>query len=227
MASDKPQNAGHRRRLRERFLKGGPDALPDYEMLELVLFSALPRGDTKPIAKRLMDKFGSYAEVIGAEAAELKEVDGVGDAVVASLKTVRDAALRLSREDLIGRSVLSSWQSVIDYCYAAMARSKTEEFRLLYLNRKNELMADEVQQHGTVDHTPVYPREVVKRALDLGASAIIMVHNHPSGDPTPSQGDIAMTREVEEAGAKLGIRLHDHIVISRNGTSSFKNLGLL
>ena len=223
----KPHYTGHRQRLRDRFLRGGPDALPDYEMLELILFSALPRGDTKPLAKRLIDKFGSYASVISAEAIAIKEVEGAGDAVVAALRTIRDAAIRLSREELIGRSVLSSWQAVLDYCQAAMSRNTNEEFRLIFLNRKNEVMTDEVQQRGSVDHTPVYPREVVKRALDLGASAIIMVHNHPSGDPTPSQGDIDMTREVQDAAAKLGIRLHDHIVVGRKGTSSFRGLGLL
>lgn len=223
----KPHYTGHRQRLRDRFLKGGPDALPDYEMLELILFAALPRGDTKPLAKRLIDKFGSYASVMSAEPTAIKEVDGAGDSVVAALRTIRDAAIRLSREELIGRSVLSSWQAVLDYCQAAMSRNTNEEFRLIFLNRKNEVMTDEVQQRGSVDHTPVYPREVVKRALDLGASAIIMVHNHPSGDPTPSQGDIDMTREVQDVAAKLGIRLHDHIVVGRKGTSSFRSLGLL
>lgn len=227
MAADTPHYAGHRQRLRDRFLKGGAEPLPDYEMLELVLFLAKPRGDVKPLAKQLLDRFGSYAEVLSAPAENLKEIPGVGDAVVASLKTVRDAAVRLARDEVMGKPVLSSWQAVMDYCQAAMARNQNEEFRLLYLNRKNELMADEIQQTGTIDHTPVYPREVVKRALALGASAIIMVHNHPSGDPTPSQGDIDMTKEIRSAGEKLGVRLHDHIVVGRGGTSSFKALGLL
>ncbi len=223
----KPHYAGHRARLRERFLKSGGGALADYELLELLLFQALPRGDTKPLAKELIRRFGSYAEVLSAEADALREVDGVGDAVVAALKTVRAAALRLMHDELMGKPVLGSWQALLDYCRAAMAREKTEQFRLLYLNRKNALIADEVQQRGTVDQTAVYPREVVKRALELGATAIIMVHNHPSGDPTPSRGDIDMTNQVKEAGEKLGIVLHDHIVIARGGASSFKSMGLL
>ena len=225
--SPKPHYAGHRARLRERFLKSGGEALADYELLELLLFQALPRGDTKPLAKELIQKFGSYAEVLSADADALREVPGVGDAVVAALKTVRAAALRLMRDELMDKPVLGSWQALLDYCRAAMAREKTEQFRLLYLNRKNALIADEVQQRGTVDQTAVYPREVVKRALELGATAIIMVHNHPSGDPTPSRGDIDMTSEVKEAAGKLGIVLHDHIVIARGGASSFKSLGLL
>ena len=225
--SSRPHYAGHRARLRERFLKSGGEALADYELLELLLFQALPRGDTKPLAKALIGRFGSYAEVLSADADALREVSGVGDAVVAALKTVRAAALRLMRDELMEKPVLSSWQALIDYCRAAMAREKTEQFRLLYLNRKNALIADEVQQRGTVDQTAVYPREVVKRALELGATAIIMVHNHPSGDPTPSRGDIDMTNEVKEAGEKLGIVLHDHIVVARGGASSFKSMGLL
>ena len=225
--SSRPHYAGHRARLRERFLKSGGEALADYELLELLLFQALPRGDTKPLAKALIGRFGSYAEVLSADADALREVSGVGDAVVAALKTVRAAALRLMHDELMEKPVLSSWQALIDYCRAAMAREKTEQFRLLYLNRKNVLIADEVQQRGTVDQTAVYPREVVKRALELGATAIIMVHNHPSGDPTPSRGDIDMTNEVKEAGEKLGIVLHDHIVVARGGASSFKSMGLL
>ncbi len=225
--SPKPHYAGHRARLRERFLKSGGEALADYELLELLLFQALPRGDTKPLAKELIAHFGSYAEVLSADGDALREVPGVGDAVVAALKTVRAAALRLMSDELMGQPVLGSWQALLDYCRAAMAREKTEQFRLLYLNRKNALIADEVQQRGTVDQTAVYPREVVKRALELGATAIIMVHNHPSGDPTPSRGDIDMTSQVKEACGKLDIVLHDHIVIARGGASSFKSMGLL
>ncbi len=180
--SSRPHYAGHRARLRERFLKSGGEALADYELLELLLFQALPRGDTKPLAKALIGRFGSYAEVLSADADALREVSGVGDAVVAALKTVRAAALRLMRDELMEKPVLSSWQALIDYCRAAMAREKTEQFRLLYLNRKNVLIADEVQQRGTVDQTAVYPREVVKRALELGATAIIMVHKHVDKD---------------------------------------------
>lgn len=225
--TDKPHYMGHRKRLRARFLKAGEEALPDYEMLELVLFLAQPRGDMKPVAKELISKFGTYAAVISAEPFALKEVDGVGDAAVAALKTVRDAAVRLARVEISGKPVLGSWQALLDYCRASMGYAKIEQFRLFYLDRKNAIIADEMQQQGTVDHTPVYPREVVKRALELGATAIIMVHNHPSGDPTPSPGDIEMTKNVKEAGERLGITLHDHIIIGKSGTSSFKSLGLL
>jgi len=223
----KPSYLGHRQRLRERFLKGGPDALPDYELLELVLFFANPRGDVKPLAKTLIQRFGSFAEVISAEAAALAQVKGVGETAIAALKAVQAAALRLARQQVLTQPVLSSWTKVLDYCRASMAYEPTERFRILFLNRKNALIADEVQQRGTVDHTPVYPREVIKRALELGATAIIMVHNHPSGDPTPSPADIAMTREVRDAGSKLGIALHDHVIIGRGGTSSMKAMGLI
>jgi len=225
--SDKPHYTGHRQRLRDRFLKAGSDALPDYEMLELVLFMAQPRGDMKPVAKALLKKFGSYAEVLSADAAQLKEVAGVGDAAVAALKTVRDAAVRLAKEEITDAPAMSSWQALLDYSRARMGSIKNEQFRVFFLNRKNVLIADEVQAEGTVDHTPVYPREIIKRALELGATAIIMAHNHPSGDPTPSKGDVEMTKEVKEAGEKLGIVLHDHIVVGRNSTTSFKALGLL
>jgi len=225
--SEKPHYIGHRNRLRERFLSAGGEALPDYEMLELILFMALPRGDAKPLAKRLIARFGSYAEVISAAPDDLRSVEGVGDAVVASLKTVRDGALRLMQQELIGQPVISSWQALNDYCRAAMAREKNEQFRLFFLNRKNVLIADEVQQRGTVDQTSVYPREVVKRALELGATAIIMVHNHPSGDPEPSPGDVEMTNEVKETAARLGITLHDHVIVGRNGSTSFRSMGLL
>jgi DNA repair protein RadC len=223
----KPSYLGHRQRLRERFLKGGPDALPDYELLELVLFLANPRADVKPLAKALIARFGSFAETISAEPSQLAQVKGVGETAIAALKAVQAAALRLARQQVLNRPVLSSWTKVLDYCRASMAYEATERFRILFLNRKNALIADEVQQKGTVDHTPVYPREVIKRALELGATAIIMVHNHPSGDPTPSPADIAMTREVKDAGQKLGIALHDHVIIGRGGTASFKSLGLL
>ncbi|MEK9677577.1 MAG: DNA repair protein RadC, partial [Rhodospirillaceae bacterium] len=196
----KPHYTGHRQRLRERFLKAGGETLPDYEMLELVLFMAQPRGDMKPVAKALLKKFGSYAEVLSADAAQLKEVAGVGDVVVAALKTVRDAAVRLAKEEVTDAPVMSSGQALLDYNRATMGWIKNEQFRVFFLNRKNVLIADEVQAEGTVDHTPVYPREIVKRALDLGATAIIMAHNHPSGDPTPSKGDVEMTKEVKEAG---------------------------
>jgi DNA repair protein RadC len=219
--------AGHRERLRTRFLKGGADAMPDYELLELTLFAAVPRRDTKPLAKALLARFGSFAEVIAAPAARLMEIKGVGMSVVQQLKIVQAAAHRSAKTGVINRPVLSSWTALLDYCTAAMARVTNEEFRVLFLDRKNVLIADEVQNRGTVDHTPVYPREIVKRALELSASSIILVHNHPSGDPTPSKADIAMTREVVTAARTLGIAVHDHLVIGRGGHASFKSLGLL
>ena len=224
--ANKPDTAGHRGRLRAHFLKSGADALPDYELLELLLFQAVARRDTKPIAKRLLKHFGSFSEVISAEESALKEVDGIGEAVVV-LKTLQAAALRLSREEVLNQPVLSSWNKLIAYCRASMGFEKNERFRILFLNRQNVLTADEIQQTGTVDHTPVYPREVVKRALELGATAVIMVHNHPSGDPTPSKADIDMTKEVQDADAKLGIMLHDHLIVTKAGHSSFKDMGLL
>jgi len=208
-------------------MKSGGDALPDYEMLELVLFLSQPRRDMKPLAKALLERFGTFADVISADANELAGVEGASEAAFITFKTVREAALRLAQGGVMNKPVLTSWQALLDYLRAGMAFEKTEQFRILYLNRKNALIADEVQQKGTVDHTPVYPREVVKRALELGATALIMVHNHPSGDPTPSEDDIEMTREVREAGEKLGITLHDHVIISKNGHNSFKSLGLL
>ena len=225
--SDDTGPAGHRERLRQRFLKGGAEAMPDYELLELTLFAAVPRRDTKPLAKALLARFGSFAEVIAAPRARLMEVKGVGDGVVHHLKIVEAAAQRLAKTRVINRPVLSSWTALLDYCTATMARSQNEEFRILFLDRKNVLIADEVQNRGTVDHTPVYPREIVKRALELSASAIILVHNHPSGDPAPSKADIAMTREVAGAAKALGIAVHDHLVIGRAGHASFKSLGLL
>jgi DNA repair protein RadC len=218
---------GHRERLRARFLKGGADAMPDYELLELTLFAAVPRRDTKPLAKALLARFGSFAEVIAAPRARLMEVTGVGESVANHLKIVEAAAHRLAKTGVIGKPALSSWTALLDYCTTAMARSHNEEFRILFLDRKNVLIADEVQNKGTVDHTPVYPREIVKRALELSASAIILVHNHPSGDPTPSKADILMTREIVAAAKALGIAVHDHLVIGRSGHASFKALGLL
>jgi DNA repair protein RadC len=222
-----PHYVGHRERLRERFLVGGAGALPDYELLELVLFAALPRRDVKPLAKALLAKFGSFADVIAAPRERLEELGGIGENVVAQLKIVEAAALRLSKTKVLGRTALSSWSALIDYCTAAMARASHEEFRILFLDRKNALIADEVQGQGTVDHTPVYPREIVKRALELSASAIILVHNHPSGDPTPSRADVEMTREIVAAGKALRIAVHDHIVVGRGGHASFKALGLM
>jgi len=220
-------NAGHRQRLKERFVAGGPDALPDYELLELVLFNAIPRRDTKPVAKRLIDRFGSFAEVINAPPERLKEVKGVGDAAVIQLKLVRAAALRFMQGAIMRRSVLTSWTAVLDYCRAAMGFEASEQFRILFLDKKNCLIADELQQRGTVDHTPVYVREVVKRALELAASAIILVHNHPSGDPTPSRADIEVTRQIADAAKPLGITIHDHVIVGRHGHASLKSLRLI
>jgi len=222
-----PHYHGHRRRLRERFLKAGADALADYELLELLLFLVHARADVKPLAKRLIDRFGSFAEAITATPAMLKEVEGVGDTTVAALKTAEAAAIRMLRQRVMGQPVISSWQQLVDYCRASMAAAPVEQSRILFLDRKNRLIADELQQRGTVDHTPVYPREVLKRALELGASAIIMVHNHPSGDTTPSRADIDMTREVAKAAAALGLTLHDHVIVGRSGHTSLKNKGLI
>lgn len=219
--------SGHRQRLRARFLTGGSDALPDYELLELVLFRAIPRRDTKPIAKRLLARFGSFADVVNAPEKLLKEIDGVGDAVVSELKLINAAALRLGKSTLSNRPILSSWNDVISYLTAAQAFSKQEQFRVLFLDRKNRLIADEVQSEGSVDHTPVYIREVVKRALEHSASALLLVHNHPSGDPTPSRADVTMTKQIVEAARPLGITVHDHVIIGRDGHASFRALRLL
>ena len=225
--ADSQHYLGHRERLRERFLTGGADAMPDYELMELTLFAAVPRRDVKPLAKALIGRFGSFAEAIAAPRDRILEVEGASASVAIQLKIVEAAALRLAKTRLLGRPALTSWAALIDYCAAAMARSQTEEFRVLFLDRKNVLIADEVQSSGTVDHTPVYPREIVKRALDHAATAIILVHNHPSGDPTPSRADITMTRDVADAAKALGIVVHDHVIVGRSGHVSFKALGLL
>jgi DNA repair protein RadC len=224
---DKPHYHGHRDRLRQRLLGKGGEALADYEILEFLLFGAKPRTDTKPLAKALMKRFGSLSAVLAAEPSELAEVPDLGDASIAALKIVPEAARRLAREQILGQPVLSSWGKLLDYCRISLAHEKVERFHLLFLDRQNRLIADETQQRGTVDHTPVYPREVVRRALELGATALILVHNHPSGDPTPSKADIEMTREIVAAGEKLGIAVHDHVVIAKSGETSFKSAGLL
>jgi DNA repair protein RadC len=218
---------GHRERLRDRFREGGTAALPDYELLEMVLFRAIKRGDTKPIAKALMARFGTFAEVISAEPERLMEVKGVGEAVATELKIIQAAALRLTRGMVLDRPMLGTWNAIIDYCRAAMAFNEIESFRLLFVDKRSQLIADEVQQTGTVDHTPVYAREVIKRALELSATAIVMVHNHPSGDPTPSMADIDMTKKIVAAGLPLGILVQDHIIIGRKGHVSFRNLQLI
>lgn len=222
-----PHYAGHRDRLRERFLKNGATALQDYELLELILFMAVPRRDVKPLAKELLARFGGFAGAMNASTEELLRVKGMSETSVASLKAVTACAHHLIRNEVMKRPVLNSWNRLIDYCQATMAHEKKENFRLLFLNKKNELIADEVQQTGTVDHTPAYPREIMRRALELGATALILVHNHPSGDATPSQADVEMTKDIVEAGRPFSIVIHDHIVVSRNGCSSFKSMGLM
>jgi len=218
---------GHRERLRTRFREQGDTALADYEILELLLFRLIPRRDTKPVAKALLDRFGTLAGVFGAPAGLLQEVKGVGEAVALDLKLVSAVAHRSLKSDLRGRQVLSSWSSVIDYCHAAMAHEPREQFRILFLDKRNTLIADEIQGKGTVDHTPVYPREVVKRALELSATALILVHNHPSGDPTPSRADIDMTQLIISTAKPLGITVHDHIIIGKDGHASLKGLRLI
>ncbi len=219
--------AGHRQRLRERFTATGGEGLPDYELLELVLFRALPRVDTKPIAKRLIGRFGSFAEVVSAPPDRLREIEGVGLSVIHELKLVQAAAHRIAKGAVHRRPILSSWSAVLDYCRTVMAFEEVEQFRILFLDKRNTLIADELQQSGTVDHTPVYPREVVKRGLELSATAIILIHNHPSGDPTPSKADIDMTRQIVDAAAPLGITVHDHLIIGRHGHASLKGLKLI
>ncbi|KQZ15854.1 hypothetical protein ASD44_06615 [Mesorhizobium sp. Root554] len=223
----RPHYLGHRDRLRERFSAAGHAALPDYELLELLLFRLIPRADTKPVAKALLARFGTLAEVLGAPETLLREVKGIGPTVALDLKVIAAASHRMLRSELKDRETLSSWTQVLDYCRAAMAFEAREQFRILFLDKKNVLIADEVQQTGTVDHTPVYPREVIKRALELSATAIILVHNHPSGDPTPSRADIDMTREIVETGKRLGIAVHDHIIIGKKGHASMKGLLLI
>jgi DNA repair protein RadC len=226
-SAETPHYHGHRTRLRERFHSAGPDALSDYELLEMVLFSSRPRGDVKPLAKTLLKKFGSFAEVMHAPETRLREVDGVGDATVTNLKLIAAAASRIAKGELQQRTMLSSWNDVIDYCRTSMAFADKEQFRLLFLDKRNQLITDEVQQTGTVDHTPVYPREVIKRALELSATALILVHNHPSGDPTPSQADIQMTKAIIDIAKPLGISVHDHIIVGKNGHASMKGLKLI
>jgi len=223
---DRPHYWGHRQRVRDRVFAAGVDSFQDYELLELLLFHAIERIDVKPLAKQLLARFGTLGDVLSADTERLKD-DGVDPRTIVLFRTVRESGLRLARRDVIDRPVIGSWQKLIDYCHAALQHEKTEQFRILFLDRKNVLIADEVQQRGTIDHTPVYPREVVKRALELSASALILVHNHPSGDPTPSRADIDMTREVKTAAKALGIEVHDHLVIGRKSHASFRSLGLL
>ena len=227
LAEDSPHFHGHRERLRERFRGAGSDAVSDYELLELLLFRALPRRDVKPLAKELIARFGSFAEVVSAPTARLAEIKGLGDAAITELKVVQAAANRLARGAVSKRPVLSSWSSVLDYCRTAQGFAEKEEFRIIFLDKRNAVIADEVQGTGTVDHTPVYPREVIKRALELSATAIILVHNHPSGDPTPSRADVEMTRAIVEVAKPLGISVHDHIIVGKDGHASLKGLKLI
>ncbi|PWE50386.1 hypothetical protein DEM26_09295 [Thioclava sp. NG1] len=215
----------HRHRLRTRFMEGGARALPDYELLELVLFRAIPRQDVKPLARRLIQTFGDFGRVVSAPPNRLRQVTGVGEAVVIELKLVEASAQRLARSKVMHRPVLSSWQALVDYCHMAMSHAETEQFRLLLLDRKNALIADEEQGRGTVDHVPVYPREVMKRALEANASALILVHNHPSGDPTPSEADIVLTRQIDEAAKLFGIVLHDHLILGKGCEISLRSEG--
>jgi len=217
----------HRRRLRGRFMEGGAQAVPDYELLELVLFRAIPRRDVKPLARDLLDRFGGFNEVISAPIARLQEINGVGEAVICELKIIEASAHRLARARVMRKQVISSWDALLDYCHTSMAHRETEQFRILFLDRKNTVIADEEQARGTVDHVPVYPREVIKRALELNASALILVHNHPSGDPTPSESDITMTAQISSACQTMNITLHDHLIIGRSQELSFRSEGLL
>lgn len=222
-----PHYRGHRARLRRRFLDIGADGLDDYELLELLLFAAIPQRDVKPLAKELLSTFGDLWGVVNAPQERLRRFAHCKDTVIATLRVTGAIALRMGRSRVLNRPVLSSWQRLLDYCHGILDHESVEQFRLLFLDRRNVLIADEVHQRGTIDHTPVYPREVLKRALDLGAASLILVHNHPSGDPTPSRADIEMTREIVKAAAMIGITVHDHLVIGRQGHASFKSLGLL
>ena len=222
-----PHYHGHRERLRVRFREAGSEAVSDYELLELVLFRTIPQRDLKPLCKELIAKFGSFAEVLAAPQQRLEEVKGIKEATATDLKIVHAAANRLAKGVVQKRPILSSWSNVIDYCRTTMAFADKEQFRLLFLDKRNQLIADELQQTGTVDHTPVYPREVVKRALELSATALILVHNHPSGDPTPSRADIQMTQAIIDVAKPLGIAVHDHIIVGKEGHASFKGLRLI
>lgn len=219
--------ADHRKRLRERFEQGGPEAMPDYELVELFLFHVLPRVDTKPIAHALLKKFGNLAGVTAAPEHELTLINGVGPAVAREIRVLAAIAPRITRSEILNREAVSSWDAVVNYCRAAMANRHDEQFRVLFLDKKNCIIADELLGQGTVDHVPVYPREVVKRALELSSSALILVHNHPSGDPTPSPEDIIMTQRIHDVCDALSITLHDHIIVCANGETSFRSDGLL
>ena len=224
--TEKSQHTGHRDRLRERFLNA-PDSLPDYELLELLLFMAIPRKDVKPIAKQLIERFKNINGVLNASLNDLESIKGISHNTAIAIRAIRAAGLRLLKQNIMERPLLNNWQRLIEYVEAAMANENRESFRIIFLNKKNEIIADEVQQTGTVDHTPAYPREIMKRSLELSATAIILVHNHPSGDPRPSPADIDLTKQIIAAGKPFDISIHDHLIVSRNGTQSFKALGLM
>ncbi len=225
--SDEPHYKGHRQRLRERFLNGGADAMQDYELLELLLFMAIPRRDVKPLAKQLLSNFKSLPELMATTHEELTRINGISENTATAIKTVAAIAARTMKQEIQSKPLLNNWTRLMDYCHATMAHEKKEHFRILFMNKKNELIADEIQGSGTVDHTPAYPREIMKRALELGATALILMHNHPSGDPKPSQADVDMTGQIIRAAAPFDITIHDHIIISRNGYTSMKNQGLM
>jgi DNA repair protein RadC len=226
MEEEKPHYLGHRQRLRERFMESEGKGIPDYEILELLLFACKPQGDVKPLAKELISKFGSLAKVLTAPPSELLEINGMGEVTVATFKVVREAGLRLLKNEAQKVTVLQGWQQVLDYCNAIMGSERKEQFRVLYLNQKSMLIADEVQ-YGTIDQAPVYPREIIKRALELHAAHLILVHNHPSGDPKPSREDIEITKQIQQGAAALGILIHDHLIIAGNKHYSFAGNGLL
>ncbi len=226
-ASPPSHQLGHRERLRDRASKSGASALPDYELLEMYLFRSRQRGDVKPTAKALLARFGTLAGVAGATLEELQTVSGVGEATALDLKLAHELTVRIAKAPVIKRTVISSWSALLAYVRVSLAHEAREQFRILFLDKKNQLIADEVMNRGTVDHAPVYPREVMRRALELSASAVILVHNHPSGDPTPSGADIDMTRQVIDAGKALRIGVHDHLVVGRDGVASFRSLGLI
>ncbi|MGQ0528124.1 MAG: RadC family protein [Alphaproteobacteria bacterium] len=222
-----PHHTGHRDRLRQRFSENGAGALQDYELLELVLFTLIPRRDVKPLAKTLIAKFGGLPELMNAPAEELEKIDGISETTAIGLKSITALSHRALKNEIAKKPVLNSWTRLMDYCHATMAHETREHFRIIFLNKKNEMIADEIQGSGTVDHTPAYPREIMKRGLELGATALILIHNHPSGDPNPSQADIDMTKAIVRAGEPFSILIHDHIIVSRGGLTSFKNLGLI
>lgn len=221
------EQLGHRQRLRERFLKGGEKAFPDYELLELLLFGVMPRGDVKPLAKKLLSECGSLSGILQADIEKLKSIKGIGASSIVALKVIHEVACRLIKEEVNAQPILHSWQRVIEYCRARMSHLTVEQFRLLFLDKKNKIIADEIQQQGTVDRTPIFPREVVKRTLELGATRLIMVHNHPSGDPTPSAADIEMTQRIIKAAQELDIEVLDHLIIGRFGHTSLREQQLI